>query len=208
MARKLPTKLVRTMRALDSHVGTTGGALRGAARVSLPGGWLDRRRVQWDLHLKALEQMGAENRHVARVTWRLAFPQRRAPAAAGHVLSSTKLRFTGTEKRADGRGARGRRKLKLKMRRGSRRLPIWRKLLIKMGAENSGSGNIKPFWFAEKKDASRRAAHHHSRPHRKPALFLVAGAIHGRQASKLTGCAPEHLTSVIAKLHEAGVENS
>ena len=76
-------------------------------------------------------------------------------------------------------------------------------LLIKMGAEIEGAGTSTIRVRGKKK---LHGARHTIIPDRIEAgTFLVAGAI-TNGALELTGCAPEHLTSVIAKLRETGVE--
>src|ERR1039458_6665085 len=76
-------------------------------------------------------------------------------------------------------------------------------LLIKMGAEIEGAGTSTIRVRGKQK---LHGARHTIIPDRIEAgTFLVAGAI-TNGALELTGCAPEHLTSVIAKLRETGIE--
>jgi UDP-N-acetylglucosamine 1-carboxyvinyltransferase len=76
-------------------------------------------------------------------------------------------------------------------------------LLIKMGADIEGAGTSTIRVRGKEK---LHGATHTIIPDRIEAgTFLVAGAITDGDL-ELTGCAPEHLTSVIAKLRETGVE--
>ena len=76
-------------------------------------------------------------------------------------------------------------------------------LLIKMGADIEGAGTSTIRVRGKEK---LHGAKHTIIPDRIEAgTFLVAGAITDGDL-ELTGCAPEHLTSVIAKLRETGVE--
>ena len=76
-------------------------------------------------------------------------------------------------------------------------------LLIKMGADIEGAGTSTIRVRGKEK---LHGATHTIIPDRIEAgTFLVAGAITNGDL-ELTGCAPEHLTSVIAKLRETGVE--
>ena len=76
-------------------------------------------------------------------------------------------------------------------------------LLIKMGAEIEGAGTST---IRVRGKETLHGARHTIIPDRIEAgTFLVAGAI-TNGALELTGCAPEHLASVIAKLRETGVE--
>src|SRR6266436_3857113 len=76
-------------------------------------------------------------------------------------------------------------------------------LLIKMGAEIEGAGTSTIRVQGKEK---LHGARHTIIPDRIEAgTFLVAGAITNGQL-EITGCVPEHLASVIAKLRETGVE--
>jgi UDP-N-acetylglucosamine 1-carboxyvinyltransferase len=76
-------------------------------------------------------------------------------------------------------------------------------LLIKMGADIEGAGTSTIRVHGKE---SLHCAKHSIIPDRIEAgTFLVAGAI-TQGDLELTGCAPDHLTSVIAKLRETGVD--
>src|SRR5271169_1787507 len=87
-----PYDLVKTMRASVLTLGPLMGRL-GRARVSLPGGCAIGARPV-DLHLKALEQMGAE------ITTERGYIEARLPAGArlhGATIHFEKITVTGTE---------------------------------------------------------------------------------------------------------------
>jgi len=191
-----PYELVRTMRASILTLGPLV-ARNGAARVSLPGGCsIGARPV--DLHLKALEQMGAE------IGTSHGYVEARVPGGGrlpgGHVFFD-KITVTGTENvlmaavLAEG---------ETKIENAAREPEITdlSDLLIKMGAEIEGAGTSTIRVQGKEK---LHGAKHTIIPDRIEAgTFLVAGAI-TNGSLEITGCAPEHLSSVIAKLRETGV---
>jgi UDP-N-acetylglucosamine 1-carboxyvinyltransferase len=192
-----PYELVKTMRASILTLGPLV-ARSGHARVSLPGGCAIGARPV-DLHLNALEQMGAE------IGMSHGYVEARAPRSGrlpgGHVFFD-KITVTGTENilmaasLAEGETV---------IENAAREPEIWdlAKLLIKMGADIEGAGT-STIRVRGKKEL--HGATHTIIPDRIEAgTFLVAGAITNGHL-KLTGCAPEHLISIIAKLRETGVE--
>ncbi|HET6142145.1 MAG TPA: UDP-N-acetylglucosamine 1-carboxyvinyltransferase [Candidatus Acidoferrales bacterium] len=192
-----PYELVKTMRASILTLGPLV-ARSGHARVSLPGGCAIGARPV-DLHLKALEQMGAE------IGMSHGYVEARAPRGGrlpgGHVFFD-KITVTGTENilmaasLAEGETV---------IENAAREPEIWdlAELLIKMGADIEGAGT-STIRVRGKKEL--HGATHTIIPDRIEAgTFLVAGAITNGNL-KLTGCAPEHLISIIAKLRETGVE--
>jgi UDP-N-acetylglucosamine 1-carboxyvinyltransferase len=192
-----PYELVRTMRASILTLGPLVGRL-GFARVSLPGGCAIGARPV-DLHLKALEQMGAEisTEHgyvAARV------PQgRRLPG--GQVIFE-KITVTGTENilmaavLADGETF-------IENAALEPEVTDLIDLLVKMGAQIEGAGTSSLRVQGVQKLGG---ATHSIIPDRIEAgTFLVAGAI-TKGAVELADCAPHHLTSVIAKLRETGID--
>jgi len=192
-----PYELVRTMRASILTLGPLVGRL-GYARVSLPGGCAIGARPV-DLHLKALEQMGAEisTEHgyvAARVPH-----GRRLPG--GQVIFE-KITVTGTENilmaavLADGETC-------IENAALEPEVTDLIELLTKMGAriEGAGTSSLRVQGVQKLGDAT-----HSIIPDRIEAgTFLVAGAI-TKGAVELTHCAPQHLTSLIAKLRETGVD--
>jgi UDP-N-acetylglucosamine 1-carboxyvinyltransferase len=192
-----PYELVKTMRASILTLGPLV-ARSGHARVSLPGGCAIGARPV-DLHLKALEQMGAE------IGMSHGYVEARAPRSGrlpgGHVFFD-KITVTGTENilmaasLAEGETV---------IENAAREPEIWdlAELLIKMGADIEGAGT-STIRVRGKKEL--HGATHTIIPDRIEAgTFLVAGAITNGNL-RLTGCAPEHLISIIAKLRETGVE--
>jgi UDP-N-acetylglucosamine 1-carboxyvinyltransferase len=192
-----PYELVRTMRASILTLGPLVGRL-GYARVSLPGGCAIGARPV-DLHLKALEQMGAE------IATEHGYVAARAPRGGrlpgGHVMFE-KITVTGTENILMAAAlASGETVIENAAREPEVGDLI--DLLTKMGAriEGCGTPSLRVQGVAELGGAS-----HSIIPDRIEAgTFLVAGAITGG-AVEVTACAPQHLASIIAKLRETGVD--
>ena len=191
-----PYELVKTMRA---SILTLGPALArtGVARVSLPGGCAIGARPV-DLHLSALEKMGAEI-HTAH-----GYIEARAPRSCrlnGAHIAFEKITVTGTENilmaaaLADGET----------ILENAAREPEVTDLVVllrKMGAQIEGDGTSTLRIRGVK---SLRGAEHTIIPDRIEAgTFLVAGAITNGDVT-LTDCEPQHLATIISKLREAGV---
>src|SRR5262245_18191343 len=191
-----PYELVKTMRA---SILTLGPALArtGVARVSLPGGCAIGARPV-DLHLSALEKMGAEV-HTAH-----GYIEARAPKSyrlKGARVAFEKITVTGTENilmaavLADGET----------ILENAAREPEVTDLIVllrKMGAQIEGDGTSTLRIRGVK---SLRGAEHTIIPDRIEAgTFLVAGAITNGDVT-LTACEHQHLEAVIGKLREAGV---
>src|SRR5271169_6274705 len=192
-----PYELVRTMRASILTLGPLVGRT-GAARVSLPGGCsIGARPV--DLHLKALEQMGAE------IGTSHGYVEARVPGGGrlrgGRVLFD-KITVTGTENILMAAAlAQGETLIENAAREPE--ITDLADLLIKMGADIEGAGTSVIRVRGKEK---LHGAEHTIIPDRiETGTFLVAGAITNGDL-ELTGCAPEHLASVIAKLRETGVD--
>jgi len=192
-----PYELVRTMRASILTLGPLVGRL-GYARVSLPGGCAIGARPV-DLHLKALEQMGAE------ISTEHGYVAARAPGGGrlpgGHVIFE-KITVTGTENMLMAAALASGETL---IENAAREPEVGDliDLLTKMGAriEGCGTSSLRVQGVAELGGAS-----HSIIPDRIEAgTFLVAGAITGG-AVEVTACAPQHLASIIAKLRETGVD--
>jgi len=189
-----PYELVKTMRA---SILTLGPALArtGVARVSLPGGCAIGTRPV-DLHLSALEKMGAEI-HTAH-----GYIEARAPGSRlkGARVAFEKITVTGTENilmaaaLADGET----------ILENAAREPEVTDLVVllrKMGAHIEGDGTATLRIHGVR---SLRGAEHTIIPDRIEAgTFLVAGAITNGDVT-LTDCEPQHLEAVIAKLRQAG----
>jgi UDP-N-acetylglucosamine 1-carboxyvinyltransferase len=192
-----PYELVRTMRASILMLGPLMGRL-GYARVSLPGGCAIGSRPI-DLHLKALEKMGAE------ISTASGYIEARVPAGGrlrGAHIVFDKISVTGTENvlmaatLAEG---------DTQIENAAREPEVTDLvgLLTKMGAKIKGAGTST---LRIRGVGKLRGARHTVIPDRiETGTFLVAGAMTGGEL-ELVGCEPQHLTAVIAKLTEAGVE--
>jgi UDP-N-acetylglucosamine 1-carboxyvinyltransferase len=191
-----PYELVKTMRA---SILTLGPAIAraGVAHVSLPGGCAIGARPV-DLHLSALEKMGAE------ITMSHGYIQAKVPnqgrLKGAHIVFE-KITVTGTENilmaavLADGET----------ILENSAREPEVTDLVVmlrKMGAQIEGDGTSTLRIRGVEK---LRGTEHSVIPDRIEAgTYLVAGAITGGDLT-ITDCAPEHLSAIIAKLRQAGV---
>jgi UDP-N-acetylglucosamine 1-carboxyvinyltransferase len=191
-----PYELVKTMRA---SILTLGPAIAraGVAHVSLPGGCAIGARPV-DLHLSALEKMGAE------ITMNHGYIEAKVAnygrLKGAHIVFE-KITVTGTENilmaavLADG----------MTILENSAREPEVTDLVVmlrKMGAqiEGDGSSTLK-IRGVEKLHGTE----HSVIPDRIEAgTFLVAGAI-TRGDLTITDCAPEHLGAIIAKMQQNGV---
>jgi UDP-N-acetylglucosamine 1-carboxyvinyltransferase len=192
-----PYELVRTMRASILTLGPLIGRL-GYARVSLPGGCAIGARPV-DLHLKALEQMGAEISTEHGYVTASVPGGRRLPG--GQVIFE-KITVTGTENilmaavLAEG-------ETRIENAALEPEVTDLIELLAKMGARIEGAGTTS---LRVQGVQQLGGTTHSIIPDRIEAgTFLVAGAITGG-AVEITDCAPHHLTSVIAKLRETGVD--
>jgi UDP-N-acetylglucosamine 1-carboxyvinyltransferase len=191
-----PYELVKTMRA---SILTLGPAIAraGVAHVSLPGGCsIGARPV--DLHLTALEKMGAQ------ITMADGYIQAKAPGngklKGAHIVFE-KITVTGTENILMAAAlAEGETILE-----NSAREPEITDLVImlrKMGAQITGDGSSTLRIQGVDK---LHGCEHSVIPDRIEAgTFLVAGAITGGDLT-IENCAPDHLGAVIAKMQKAGV---
>src|SRR5713101_5006503 len=191
-----PYELVKTMRASVLTLGPLMARV-GVARVSLPGGCAIGARPV-DLHLKALEQMGAE------IGTSHGYIEARAPKGGrlkGAHIVFEKITVTGTENilmaaaLADGETV---------LENAAREPEVTDlvEMLRKMGAEISGD---RTSTLRIRGVEKLHGTEHTVIPDRiEAATFLVAGAITGGDLT-ITHCEPEHLGAVIAKLRQAGV---
>ena len=194
-----PYELVKTMRASILTLGPLMGRL-GRARVSLPGGCAIGARPV-DLHIKALEEMGAE------IVTTGGYIEARAPKGGklrGAKIKFEKITVTGTENvlmaaaLAEGETI-------IENSALEPEVTDLVELLRKMGAKISGDGTHELRVHGVKE---LHGADHTVIPDRIEAgTFIIAGAITGGDV-EVTNCAPEHLQSVITKLAEAGVDVS
>jgi UDP-N-acetylglucosamine 1-carboxyvinyltransferase len=194
-----PYELVKTMRASILTLGPLI-ARTGVARVSLPGGCAIGARPV-DLHLSALEKMGAV------ITTSHGYIEARVPNGGGKYgrlkgarMAFEKITVTGTENilmaatLAEGETI---------LENAAREPEVTDlvAMLRKMGAQISGDGTAT--LRIEGVEKLRGAVHTVIPDRIEAGTFLAAGAITGGDLT-ITNCAPAHLGAVIAKLQEAG----
>jgi UDP-N-acetylglucosamine 1-carboxyvinyltransferase len=192
-----PYELVKTMRASVLTLGPLVARF-GYARVSLPGGCAIGARPI-DLHLKALEKLGAS------IRTEHGYVEARAPNSGrlrgAHVLFD-KITVTGTENvlmaatLAEG---------ETRIENAAREPEVvdLATLLVKMGAQIEGAGTSE---IRVRGVSALQGARHTIIPDRIEAgTYLVAGALTGGEL-RLTACEPAHLTAVVDKLRDTGVE--
>jgi UDP-N-acetylglucosamine 1-carboxyvinyltransferase len=191
-----PYELVKTMRASILTLGPTL-ARTGVARVSLPGGCAIGARPV-DLHLSALEKMGAE------IATSHGYIEARAPRGGrlkGAHIVFEKITVTGTENilmaaaLADGETV-------LENSACEPEVTDLILLLRKMGAKISGDGT--PTLRIQGTSSLGGAEHSVIADRIEAGTFLVAGAITNGDLT-LTKCEPLHLGAIINKLRDAGV---
>src|SRR3989440_8452621 len=192
-----PYDLVKTMRASVLVLGPLLARF-GKAKVSLPGGCAIGTRPI-DLHLEALKVLGAQ------VNLEAGYVVARAPRRGrlqGAEVQFDKVTVTGTENLmmaatlAEGTTS---------IHNAAREPEIadLAELLNRMGARVRGAGT--PTITIEGVEALGAAEHTIIPDRIETGTFLVAAAItHGELEIK--DCRPEHITAVIQKLREAGVE--
>ena len=189
-----PYELVKTMRASVLVLGPLV-ARHGRARVSLPGGCAIGARPI-DLHLKALERLGAE------VRIEHGFVDVRTDGLRGAEIYFDNVTVTGTENIL----------MAACLARGETTLANCAQepevvdlaqLLIKMGAHIDGAGTqtIRVSGVPRLTGAKHRII-----PDRIEAgTFLAAGALVGSEI-EIAQCKPGHLTAILEKLDEIGAE--
>jgi UDP-N-acetylglucosamine 1-carboxyvinyltransferase len=191
-----PYELVKTMRASILTLGPTL-ARAGMARVSLPGGCAIGARPV-DLHLTALEKMGAE------ITTSHGYIEARAPRGGrlkGAHIVFEKITVTGTENilmaaaLADGETI---------LENCAREPEVTDLILLlrKMGAKIFGDGSA--VLHIQGASSLGGAEHTVIADRIEAGTFLVAGAITNGDLT-LTKCEPRHLGAIISKLRDAGV---
>lgn len=193
-SHEAPYELVKTMRASVLVLGPLL-ARSGKARVSLPGGCAIGARPI-DLHIKGFEKLGAT------VTTEHGYVEATAKRLKGAKIVFEKITVTGTENLmmaavlADGQTTLINAALEPE-------ITDLAELLVKMGAKISGAGTST---ITIEGVTSLKGATHSIIPDRiETGTFLAAGAM-TKGDLELTGCNPNHLTSVIAKMREAGVQ--
>ncbi|MEO5925578.1 MAG: UDP-N-acetylglucosamine 1-carboxyvinyltransferase [Bryobacteraceae bacterium] len=190
-----PYEVVKTMRASSLVLGPLV-ARCGRARVSLPGGCAIGARPI-NLHVTALEHLGAEIRQEH------GYIEAVAPnGLRGGTVQFDRITVTGTE---DILMAAVLAKGETIIENAAREPEVvdTAHLLTRMGAKIEGAGTST---IRVQGVAKLGGTQHTIIADRIEAgTFLVAGAITRGDVS-VTGCVPEHLRSLIAKLQQAGVE--
>ena len=189
-----PYELVKTMRASVLSLGPLVARF-GYARVSLPGGCsIGARPI--DIHIQALEALGAT------ISVEHGYVEARATRLRGATFRFPKITVTGTENiltaavLAEGETV-------LENCALEPEVTDLASLLVKMGAKIEGAGTSTIRVEGVEK---LHGATHAVIPDRVEAgTFLIAGAITGGDLL-ITCCRPKHLTAVINKLEECGVE--
>jgi UDP-N-acetylglucosamine 1-carboxyvinyltransferase len=186
-------EIVKTMRASSLVLGPLI-ARTGIARVAMPGGCAIGGRPI-DLHIKALEQMGAT------ITQEHGYLEARADRLTGTHIVFDKITVTGTEDilmaatLAEGETI-------LENCAREPEVTDLAALLIAMGARIEGAGTSK---ITVHGVAKLHGARHRINPDRIEAgTFLIAGAITGGDLI-VDCCEPAHLGALIGKLEAAGV---
>ncbi|MBK7932972.1 MAG: UDP-N-acetylglucosamine 1-carboxyvinyltransferase [Acidobacteria bacterium] len=191
-----PYELVKTMRASVLALGPLLARF-GQAKVSLPGGCAIGTRPI-DLHLKAFEQLGAV------VSLESGDVVARAPKGrlVGNTVDFEKVTVTGTENVMMAASlAIG--KTIIKNAAQEPEIDDLAELLNKMGARIKGAGTS--VIEIEGVEALSSAEHTIIPDRIETGTFIVAAAITGGEL-EIKSCRPEHLTAVIEKLREAGVD--
>lgn len=192
-----PYDLVKTMRASSLVLGPLV-ARCGRARVSMPGGCAIGARPI-NLHVTALEQLGA------RTHQEHGYIEAEAPdGLRGATVRFDRITVTGTE---DLLMAATLAKGDTVIENAAREPEVadLADLLVKMGAniEGAGTSTIRVHGVDR-----LHGAEHSIIPDRIEAgTFLIAGAITGGDL-RVNECEPDHLTALVVKMREAGVEIS
>jgi UDP-N-acetylglucosamine 1-carboxyvinyltransferase len=190
-----PYDLVKTMRASSLVLGPLV-ARCGRARVSMPGGCAIGARPI-NLHVHGLEQLGA------RITHSHGYIEATAPEGlVGRPVHFDRITVTGTEDLMMAAVlARGTTVLDNAAREPE--VKDLADLLIKMGAKIEGAGTST---IKIEGTARLHGAEHTIIPDRIEAgTFLIAGAMTGGDL-RVSGCEPEHLGALLAKLRQVGVD--
>jgi UDP-N-acetylglucosamine 1-carboxyvinyltransferase len=191
-----PYELVKTMRASVLTLGPLVARF-GYARVSLPGGCAIGARPI-DLHIQALEKLGAE------ITVDHGYVEARAKRLRGTTFRFPKITVTGTENILTAAVlAEGETILENCAREPE--ITDLADLLIKMGAKIEGAG--APTIRVQGVDQLHGATHWIIPDRIEAGTFLVAGAITGGNLL-LENCEPAHLQAIIDKLKACGAQVS
>ena len=186
-------EIVKTMRASSLVLGPLVARI-GLARVAVPGGCAIGGRPI-DLHLRALEAMGAT------ITQDHGYLEARTERLRGAHIVFDKITVTGTEDILMAATlAEGETLLENCAREPE--VTDLAALLLAMGAKIEGAGTST---IRVQGVSCLHGARHRINPDRIEAgTFLLAGAITGGDLN-VDGCEPAHLGSLIAKLEQCGV---
>jgi UDP-N-acetylglucosamine 1-carboxyvinyltransferase len=190
-----PYELVKTMRASSLVLGPLV-ARCGRARVSMPGGCAIGSRPI-NLHIFGLEQLGATIRQTHGY-----IEAEAAGGLRGAVVNFERITVTGTE---DLMMAAVLAKGETVLRNAAREPEVvdLASLLVKMGAQIAGAGTSE---IRIQGVERLGGAEHTIIPDRIEAgTFLAAGAITGGDLT-ITGCVPEHVEALVAKLQQTGAD--
>lgn len=190
-----PYDVVKTMRASSLVLGPLV-ARTGRARVSMPGGCAIGARPI-DLHMRALEQLGA------RIEQSHGYVEAQAPdGLRGGQIHFDRITVTGTE---DILMAAVLAKGETVITNAAREPEVVDlcDLLTKMGAKIGGAGTSRI--VVEGVEGLHAAEHQIIADRIEAGTLLLAGAITGGDLT-VTQCVPEHLSALSAKLRQAGFE--
>jgi UDP-N-acetylglucosamine 1-carboxyvinyltransferase len=191
-SHEAPYELVKTMRASVLVLGPLL-ARTGKARVSLPGGCAIGARPI-DLHIKGFEKLGAT------VTTKYGYVEATARKLKGASIAFEKITVTGTENLMMAAVLAEGQTILMNAAREPEIMDL-ADLLNGMGAKISGAGTST---ITIEGVSSLHGTSHSIIPDRiETGTFLAAGAMTDSDL-ELTACNPGHLTSVIAKMREAG----
>lgn len=188
-----PYEVVKTMRASSLVLGPLA-ARCGRARVSMPGGCAIGARPI-NLHVNGLERLGA-----VTVQDHGYIEANAEKGLRGQMVTFDRITVTGTE---DLMMAATLAEGETRLINAAREPEVvdLAELLNKMGARITGAGTSTITIQGVKK---LRGTRHRIIPDRIEAgTFLLAGAITGGDL-RVTHCEPDHIASLIAKLHQAG----
>jgi UDP-N-acetylglucosamine 1-carboxyvinyltransferase len=190
-----PYELVKTMRASSLVLGPLV-ARCGRARVSLPGGCAIGARPI-NLHLAGLEHLGA------RINQSHGYVEAEAlDGLTGATVHFDRITVTGTEDLMMAAVlARG----ETVLRNAAREPEVvdLAELLVKMGAQVEGAGTSTIRIQGVEK--LHGATHTIIADRIEAGTFLIAGAITGGDIT-VSGCVPEHLSALVTKMQQAGVQ--
>jgi UDP-N-acetylglucosamine 1-carboxyvinyltransferase len=190
-----PYDLVKTMRASSLVLGPLV-ARCGRARVSMPGGCAIGARPI-NLHVSALEKLGA------KIHQEHGYIEAVAPnGLKGGVVRFERITVTGTEDvlmaatLADGETV---------IENAAREPEVvdLADMLLKMGAKIEGAGT--PTIRVQGVSKLHGVEHEIIADRIEAGTYMIAAAITGGEIA-ITGCVPEHVAALSAKMREAGVE--